>query len=168
MKYLSFLEKYKDLVPGEIVPCPLEEIAFFEKQHQLILPLAYKEFLLIMGKKSGDLFSGSDVEFSILAELQLEANEILERSIGKKLNPDEFVIFIHLNYSILFFSLLAGDDPPVYLFIEPEESPNIRMEYKSFSDYIFFQLDNCLKLDRYLKKTGPLPSAWGNKFIIER
>jgi hypothetical protein len=56
MKYLSFVEKFKPKI-GEYSGIEVSTVNEIENHFHLVLPLAYKEFLLNFGKASGNLLS---------------------------------------------------------------------------------------------------------------
>lgn len=51
---------YKKLYLQPVIPYSQEEVLRFEKTLGIGFPVAYKEFLLWMGKNARNLFSGSD------------------------------------------------------------------------------------------------------------
>lgn len=125
----------KDVVPlllstkmasGWVVQgCSMEEVESLEKQYGIRLPLAYREFLLIMGYGAGALFRGTDAFYRRLSELREGAEELLaEDNADFKMPADCFVFAMHQGYQFWFFYLSeAVEDPPVYYYYEGWERP---------------------------------------------
>lgn len=142
-----FLEKIQKSIPGfteGVKGCSFDEINIIEEELKVVLPLAYKEFLLLMGHEAGHILCGENYRYHELIGLQEEADDILYRRTGKHLPKDVFVFFIHQNYSFGFFYLYAGENPQVFLFVEPEEPAEIIPLEDSYSKFILKELDQFL------------------------
>ncbi|HBK96928.1 MAG TPA: SMI1/KNR4 family protein [Microcoleaceae bacterium UBA10368] len=117
-----YLEKFKarfaelqHLFPYKLLPCREEQIYSLERQYGLIIPMAYKEFLLWGGVCAGGLLQGSNYSYDDLSELREGAEELLERNeFPEPLPKDAFVFLMHQGYVFWFFTASEGDDPPVY------------------------------------------------------
>jgi hypothetical protein len=57
-----------------------------------------------------------------------------EAGVESLLPSNAFVFYGHQGYEFGFFLLGQGDDPPVYQYVEGEETPNL--VWGSFSDYL--------------------------------
>lgn len=150
MKYLNNITKYLDKIQGEISSVPLYLIEKFERDNNIIFPLAYTEFLLNMGLKAGDIFSGSDYNFTHLQELQKEGKQIYLRRMSVELPKEYFIILVHQGYSFYAFNLLEGNNPPVYLFVDGDEPTKLNIEYETFSLCIEKNIISHLELRKYL------------------
>lgn len=83
------------------------------------LPRAYLDFMRYAG--GGAFWVGSDYGFDKVPLL---------------LKPDDFVFLMHQGYRFCFFSLSAGDDPPVFCFSEEYDKPEFVRLSDSFTDFI--------------------------------
>jgi hypothetical protein len=147
--HLEFLARNLYKIDGEIMPCKEAEIALFEDALGTKLPQAYREFLLIMGKGSGELIADCDLNFSWLQDMQKEAEKILARNVKKTLPDGHFVFLIHQNYSFKTFILNSDDDPHLYTFVDGDEPLFLHPDRVKFSDFIFNELDLYLKVKAY-------------------
>jgi len=102
----------------EVVECSIPEIVDLEKELNVFLPEAYREFLLWMGKDTGKFLQGSEVTYKHLAKIQYWANEILEERRLPLLPFNSFVFYIHGGYQFAYFLLNREDDPKVCFFDE--------------------------------------------------
>jgi hypothetical protein len=124
-KYQTFcLEE----VPN-VVPCSDDDISKLEQQFSCRLPLAYREFLLWMGR------GGSFIEKDHLYDSLPFLNEYARKTLAQKrsdlnLPPDTFVFAMDMSESFYFFRCIEGDNPPIYIFMDEAEQNYIRGEKK--------------------------------------
>lgn len=131
------VEELKLLEPGEISPCTEAEVKALEKQLNVRLPGAYREFLLWMGKDGGKLFRGTDCWYELLPKLQSWARELLaENGLSDLLPTDAFVFLMHQGYQFMFFRLSEGEDPPVYHYDQPSRQTSFMTAAPSFSAFL--------------------------------
>jgi len=126
-----------------LTPCKRYEVANVEEELSIKLPVAYKEFLLEMGKNANSFMVGSSCYYDEILYLKGWADELLEENKFKALPNNCFVFWMHQGYQFAFFFLDAGDDPPVYYYSEVgnnANNPDFILTDKSFSSY----LDNVL------------------------
>jgi hypothetical protein len=124
-----------------LLPCTAAEISLLEQNTHLLLPGAYKEFLLTMGKGAGDLLVGSDVFYQQIGNLQESAKEMLsEDAFPQKLPADAFVFFMHQGYQFNFFCTSEGDDPPVYRYFEGKDRDTFPLIYPHFTEFLLEEL----------------------------
>ena len=75
-----------------LIPCSAEEVEKLEKYYQINLPLAYREYLLTMGKYSGKFNVGTDCFYDDLFNLRESAILLLkENNINDSLPNNSFV-----------------------------------------------------------------------------
>jgi hypothetical protein len=98
--------------------CTLAEVQKIEDSFGVKLPLAYKEFLLQMGKGAGRFMAGSSIFYDEIFELEYFAKELLDENSFKSLPEKTFVFWMHQGYQFAFFYLDQGDDPAVYNYCE--------------------------------------------------
>lgn len=108
-------------VADRVIPCTEQEIAQLERQYQLTLPAAYREFLLWMGKGAGNFLAGDACYYDALSQLHEDALELLaENGVTQRLPDDAFVFSMHDGYQFLFFRASEGENPPAYWYGEGE------------------------------------------------
>lgn len=69
-----------------------------------------RRFLMTLGRSVGEFIRGTDFLFPCVLTLHKAAESLL-RQCGRR------------GYQFLFFGRLAGDDPPLFLFLEGNRSP---------------------------------------------
>jgi hypothetical protein len=110
-----------------------EQVASLERHLGLLLPAAYKAYLLIAGEYPPPALVGSDCHGGYLYQLRDGAKELL-RECGNpfELPADAVVFMMHQGYQFMYFCADSfGDDPPVFYFIEGmtrEYAPEQRLE----------------------------------------
>ncbi|MCR6642517.1 MAG: SMI1/KNR4 family protein [Sporocytophaga sp.] len=137
MKYLRFLKDNLDKV-GSIIPCTENEIRELEFKLGVNLPKSYREYLLILGKDSGDLFAGSFVSSKDLLFFKNEAVKILiGNNFKKSLEPQDLVFLIHQGYQFMFFKCDKDEeDPKIYFYDECKGQTDFEVIAPSFSSFI--------------------------------
>jgi hypothetical protein len=112
--------------PGELVGCSETEIAGLERALSLRFPAAYREFLMRMGRRAGELFVGSDYFVDRLHVLQDGARNLLAEMQSDFVLPESaLVILMHQGYVFFFLDVSEGsDDPPVFRFVESDKVPS--------------------------------------------
>jgi len=124
-----------------LIPCSMAEVDDLELQIKRSLPLAYKEYLLTMGRYSGRLNAGTDCFYPDILDLGKDSVRLLEENnTGLKLPSDAFVFSMHQGYQFYFFKLLDGDDPQVFTYSETYRTPEFRKIFDSFSNYLLAAL----------------------------
>lgn len=138
--------------PSELCGCTNEEIANLESQSSVNLPSTFRTFLSLMGKRAGEFLVGTDWTFSQLPELKERAQGLLEECGLKTavLPATAFVFAMHQGYQFLFFDSVAGDDPPVFLFLEGEDGP--QQVFSSFSQWLLQCVDD--EIEAYRESSG--------------
>ena len=105
----------KDLIKG----CTPTEIEKIESDVGRALPLAYREFLVRMGRGAGAFFVGTDMFYpNILGNTDAAHELVGEDNSGLELPRDAIVISMHQGYQFLFVQADDGDDPPVHYYME--------------------------------------------------
>jgi len=130
--------------------CSETDIALLQNTLPYKIPDAYREFLLLFGRNPAGFLAGSEVKFGYLQSMREEASEILLRNDAKILADNEFVFFLHQNYSFYTFKL-GIDDPDILLYIEGGEKFEQQTNHGSFSIFIKQQFQSHLAGD-YLKR----------------
>lgn len=130
--------------------CSEADIASLQNRLPHPIPSAYHEFLLLFGRNPAGFLAGSEIEFIYLQNMREEANEILLRNDARVLADDEFVFFVHQNYS--FYTVkLDADDPDIFLSIEGGEEFEQQIGHGLFSVFIKQQFQSHLA-GGYLKR----------------
>ena len=128
--------------PSDLIGCTLEEIIQLELDLKIELPIAYREFLRIMGKGAGKFLRGSDCFYSDLKDLQTGAVELLdENQFPQTLPKDAFVFLMHQGYQFSFFRLSEGENPPIYFYCEGETKESFVKTHRQFTDFLATELD---------------------------
>ncbi len=122
-----------------------ETISKVESELGITFPEVYRHFLLVMGKSSGPLFTGSDLGNS--ETLKLLKEEVLEWFLeddeSESSNPipqNAVIILTHQGYTCVFFIPGESDfDPPIYQYTETEDE--YRKVADTFSIFLNAELD---------------------------
>lgn len=123
---------------GQLVPCSEEEVHTLKKQLGQTLPVAYQEFLLLMGRRAGGLLKGTNWLYEDLEFIQEDALDLMRRDrFPVLLPPDAFVFLMHHGYQFMFFRLTEGDDPPVYYYIESDDEISLKIHAPRYSILLF-------------------------------
>lgn len=118
------------------------EVDIIEKEYNLKIPLAYKEFLLIIGKDSGQLFEQGELDIGDFGNLkQMALEEIQESNLSIILKPTDLVIYEHQGYIYRYLPTDEGNNPPVIEFNDGGEL----YEYPTVQDYISKSLEDYFK-----------------------
>ena len=113
--------------------CNQEQITEIENKFQITLPQIYKDYLAAIGQKSGDFLRGSDFWYPELLTLREDAEILLQEDNSPFKLPDKaFVFGMHQGYQFFYFDTLAGDDPPVYHYMEGEAVKKVNDHYSEF------------------------------------
>lgn len=116
---MTYLTRAKYLLRDlKVAGCTIPEIVDLEKELDIFLPEAYREFLLWMGKDTGKFLTGSEVEYRDLVQIQSGTNELLKDRGYPLLPNNAFVFYIRQGYQFSYFLLDGNDDPEVYFFDE--------------------------------------------------
>lgn len=133
-KIFSDLVQQRKILKSSLIGCTDVEISTIERHFNCILPVAYRQFLAIAGKSAGKIFSGTDIFFPRVLELQNEASELMsELNLSFLVPVDAKVFCMHQGYEILYFQPIS-DDPPIFQFFEGERS--ITQPWKRFSEFL--------------------------------
>jgi hypothetical protein len=114
---------YSKLLPdeaGRVEPCTLEEIRDLQERLGVMLPDAYLEFLLWMGKGSGGFWQSGNAFYPELLQTNEWARTLIEENEGAEAWPSTGFAF-HWNVSEIFYFFLCdeGSDPTVRAYVEP-------------------------------------------------
>jgi hypothetical protein len=128
--------------PHDLIGCTMREIIELEQQLGVKLPIAYQEFLRIMGKGAGQFLRGSDCFYDQLLDLQQAAGELLaENHFLGKIPDDAFVFFMHQGYQFSFFRLSEGDNPPTYFYCEGEQHQSFIKTHERYSEFLATEVE---------------------------
>ena len=130
--------------------CTIDEIQQIENALKIRLPSAYREFLSLCGKGAGDFLVGTDWTYPSVLSLNQSASQLLhECGDHLKLSPSDYVFAMHQGYQFLFFDSQVSDDPPVFVFVEGEDSS--LLVFDSFSNWFLQcvedEIATCAELD---------------------
>src|SRR5258707_14053477 len=130
-----------------IIACTEEEVHALEQEVGLLLPAAYREFLLWMGHGSGGLLGGSDFLYEDLILLQRDAAELMKEDTYPEPLPEDACVFLmHQGYQFGFFRTSEGDDPPVYRYSEGAEQSSITANAPHFSEFLLGVVEDTAKI----------------------
>jgi hypothetical protein len=132
---ISSLLSSKICQASDIKGASVDDIAALEKVIGRKLPLQYREFLLGIGFGAGRFLQGTDIFLPSIEGLKTDAEELLrENNEGTELEEGDFVFFMHQGYEFTYFNMSAGDDPPIYQYVEGNGPPVLA--WNSFSDFL--------------------------------
>ena len=123
-----------------IIPCSLKEIESLEKSIGAKLPLAYKEFLLIMGKGASKYMMGSSMFWDDLEDINKWAPGLLAENNFKKLPENAFVFYMHQGYQFSFFILGESNNPTTYYYQEMQKEEDFRNDGPLAELLMFFSV----------------------------
>ncbi|HEX4606813.1 MAG TPA: SMI1/KNR4 family protein [Urbifossiella sp.] len=120
----SFIARY-EAMGLEGTPASPKEVVTLQEQLGLVFPVAYKAFLLILGRDGGSDFIGSDCTISALPRLRSGAENLLQRCGSEYTLPERAMVFLmHQGYSFVYFVADgASADPPVFAYVEGDTVP---------------------------------------------
>jgi hypothetical protein len=124
MDYLAEIREFHrlNIEPhlGKPVGCTEAEVNAVEADAGFELPLAYKQYLLWMGKDYYGVFIGSDWHLRWLAANNQSLPRFLARhGLSAYLPEHYFTCFSHQGYSYVWFELpKLAEDPPIWYFNE--------------------------------------------------
>ena len=99
--------------PSTIHGCTEAQVEALEAACGLSLPMTYREFLRLVGKRAGAFLVGSDLTYETLIENQAAARDLAEES-GLEWPEDGFAFVLHQGYCGWMFRA-GGRDEPVCL-----------------------------------------------------
>ena len=147
IEYLTKMKNNPKVGKFEMEGVSEEKIEKLEKEFNIKLPKAYKEFLFLGGNYSG--FGGDWIsDYQCLDWVQANIKESMD-SVNLQLKP-HFIFGEYNNNQALFFFLDEGENPPIYAYYEDKIEENGKeVFYKktdnSFSDCIDGFIDFTLK-----------------------
>jgi hypothetical protein len=114
--------------PGEFVGLGLQEIKQIANAQGVSmkkLPLAFREYLRVMGASDGNIFRGADRGLQALLTLKTGLREMMQPSAEiyatPKLPKDAVVFLVYQGVQFFWFEAQAdNDDPPVMVYVEGE------------------------------------------------
>ncbi len=133
-------ERIKDKL-GNFEGISEKELAEIETEFQITLPKAYRDFMLIFGKRSGYVLDGYGAQYPIVlgnrgaAEYVLNTIDDIPEGDKPIFKPSYFFFAQWLSYNYWFFDCdEESDDPKVYLF---EDGGKIEDSYFTFTEFIY-------------------------------
>ncbi len=103
---MDFHDRLKWRLLGTSRPhgCTVAEIEQLERRYGVELPQAYVSFLRQAGRGAQGLWTGSDFDYAILADLQEWATELLREQSAAPLPAGAFVFYMHhQGYQFFYF-----------------------------------------------------------------
>lgn len=154
LKYLSFLDDFRNFI-GRTEGLALKDISYIETVFGVKLPIAYREYLSLFGKESGNLLGSYYTEYPGLMENRSDA--IYALNFDDR-NPPNAKPVLRSNY--FFFAQWQGG---IFFYFDCEE------ESENPGVYIF---EDTLKLYRYknsftefLRDEGLKPLLDSNRLV---
>ncbi|MDO1451856.1 SMI1/KNR4 family protein [Rhodocytophaga aerolata] len=124
--------------------CSVAEINALEETIGQSLPTDYKLLLSRIGKEVDGFMTGSLFYYDSLLAMQEHGRALVKKNVHfpKALDENCFVFWFHQGYSILFFKLNEGANPPIYFYTETEDGESLVewQDFKKVSD----TLSDCL------------------------
>jgi len=143
MKYLAASRRFSHFFLRADLFWGIDDLAIdlFERQRGISLPIAYKEFLHLMGSDTGPLFRFDNIRFRELDQIRMNA-----LALWKEKYPEAVELPAHIfpfldngEYAFLFMHLNQGENPPVYMLSEGE---GISVGYHTFSEFVLSGFTN--------------------------
>jgi len=122
----------------KITGCDEDEIRDLESEFNVALPEAYKSCMRHLGKNPNGFRRGSEFAYpEMKRQREFAQKRVEENDVDFKFDESDFVFMGHQGYSFLFFDTDEGDNPPVYLFMSPNEPYKLN---DSFSEWLFNEI----------------------------
>jgi hypothetical protein len=140
--YISEIRKFHrdHVMPYRGLPigCTENEVSSLESAVGYELPIAYKQFLLWMGKDYHGVFQGTDWFIDSVISNTKDVPNLLRFNKVEFQLPEHFLAFFgHQGYMYAWFELPKTDDNPcVWNFSEGETYDSVREE-GHFTDFLF-------------------------------
>ncbi|PZR09699.1 MAG: hypothetical protein DI539_21710, partial [Flavobacterium psychrophilum] len=132
--------KYLKQKGERMSPLYESDVDSIEKECNVKLPGAYKEFLLYMGRGAGRYMIGSDVFYDKMLHLQFWAEELAKENNLQPLPPGSFTFWMHQGYRAAYFMTGDGEDPAVYFYSEEKGIDGFKIITNSLTDFFLYQL----------------------------
>lgn len=127
--------------------CSPAEIRSLQNQLGVVLPAAYVEFLLWMGKDVAGCLKGTDVFIhQVLDNTEQLPLLLRENSVEWRLGEHPVCFYSHQGYQVAWFEVTASDDPLVFFYDECEDDGIV--ERGTLSTFLLALLRAC---DTWLK-----------------
>lgn len=138
---------------SEFEGCTEADIRELETEFDVELPETYKSCLRHIGRDSNTLFRGTEFTIdSIPTQREYAERELDEENADFEFGDSDFVFKGHQGHTFLFFDTEAGDDPPVYEIMPPEEP---RKKAESFSEWLLDEIHRHIKVqNEYSRRFG--------------
>ena len=139
------------------------EIQTLEHQLSLSLPLIFKAYLRVMGRKQGLLFWGSESNPDAFMEYRIWAEEIIqEDQISSFLNPKSVIFMFHQGFAFRYFEVTSPrTDTPVWKYLQ--HHGGLQFESQSFKDYIESEISRSEGLNNKERDKGGYYLIVGDK-----
>jgi len=140
-KLKAYYQRHVLPLKGSPVGCSESDIADLERCLGFPLPLAYRQYLLWMGRDHNGIFIGCDWFLKDVRPNTEYLPELLAENNVEWQLPDNYVGFMgHQGYIAAYFALPAeSDNPSVFLYSEGRE-PDTVTEERTFTDFLFRDL----------------------------
>lgn len=98
----------------------LAEIEFVERELNLTLPIALREFLLVFGSARGEFLAGEDLPTPAeWLEFRNDAQDLVRETDSNLTLPDDAIVFLfHQGYAFHFVHAREPDNPSVWTYVE--------------------------------------------------
>lgn len=120
-------------VSRPMIPCTEDDVLELEHRFDVKLPMAYKNFLLLMGRQAGDFLNDASWRYPLKSTLPGALSLLADNASTFELPPKAFV-FLYRDNFFLFFDTEAGEDPPVSIFTDGSKEPELF--FTSFSEWL--------------------------------
>ncbi|WP_375559716.1 SMI1/KNR4 family protein [Bernardetia sp. OM2101] len=137
--YLSSLVDFLKLSGEVFTPLSQKKIDSLQRLYDINLPIAYIEFLTVMGKGASRFMRGSSVFYPELLELKDWAKELTDENNMSELPKNAFTFWMHQGYQMAYFLVDDSPNPTVYYFSEGNKN-NDWIEVSSFTEFLEMQL----------------------------
>ncbi|WP_410822002.1 SMI1/KNR4 family protein [Micromonospora sp. 050-3] len=99
------------------------------------LPVAYEEFLRLMGRGAGDILRGTDAFFPGILDMRGATDRFFADNLGGMQLPIGALVFaMHQGYQVYWIESADLPDPPVVLYMEEEPAP--MASWRSFTEFL--------------------------------
>jgi hypothetical protein len=135
--------------PDTLVPCSPAEVEEVREARRVDrLPPQYEQFLLAMGRRSGDLLRGTTFFYPGIVELADELLEVVEENnVEHLVKPGSVLLGMHQGVELYWMD----DDPSGTTYEANETGPNPTHTWPSLLDCLLFETERHLRIKEKIR-----------------
>ncbi|MGN0494711.1 MAG: SMI1/KNR4 family protein [Lachnospiraceae bacterium] len=140
---MNYLDEVIKNIQGRVSGCSddqIEQLRFMTNNQKL--PMAYEEFMKIMGNGATGYMTGESIYMDEVFTLKESAvNLLIENDSKNILTEDDYVFWMCQGCMFCFFKLGEGENPPIYCYRETGDDCFFKIA-NSFTEFLMNKLKN--------------------------